>query len=100
MRPEELEKATPVIYTYGANVYSMGTFNCDSEVKIELELKTQEHLAVENIRQLQTEDRVATDGYYLSRGVVYKVYRSNDQVKKIVGEEAKSAKRLIKSKLG
>ena len=35
MRLEELEKATPVIYTYGANVYSMGTFNCDSEVKIE-----------------------------------------------------------------
>ena len=100
MRPEELEKAAPVVYMYGLDVYSMGTFNCDSEVKIELELKTQEHLAVENIRQLQTDDRIATDGYYLSRGVVYKVYRSNDQVKKIVGEEAKSVKRLIKSKLG
>ncbi len=100
MRPEELEKATPVIYTYGANVYSMGTFNCDSEIKIELELKSQEHLAEENIRQLQTADRIATDGYYLSRGLVYKVYHSNNQVKKIVGEEAKSVKRLIKSKLG
>ena len=100
MRPEELEKATPVVYVYGADVYSMGAFNCDSEINIQLELKTQEHLAIENIRQLQADDRIATDGYYLSRGLVYKVYRSNDQVKKIVGREAKSVKRLIKSKLG
>ena len=100
MRAEELEKAAPVVYTYGFDIYNIGTFNCDSDVKIELELKTQEHLAIENIRRLQTADRIATDGYYLSRGLVYKVYRSNDQVKKIIGEEAKSVKRLIKSKLG
>lgn len=96
MRPEELEKAAPVVYIYGGVIYHMPDFSTDHEPRIELELKTQERMVVENIRSMQMNDVDKKDGYYISRAVVYKVCCSNNQVTKIVGDEAKGIKRLVK----
>jgi hypothetical protein len=96
MRLEELEKATPVIYTYGGVIYHMSDFSIDHEPRIELELKTQERMAIDNIRSMQNNAVDKKDGYYISRAVVYKVSCSNNQVIKIVGDEAKGIKRLVK----
>ena len=96
MRPEKLEKVAPVAYVIGYVVSFFEDINSDNQLRIDTELKHQERRAIEEIRNQQKNNGVCQDGYYVSAGVVYKVYHINTVVKKITGEEAKNIKRLVK----
>ncbi len=99
MRPEKLEKTVAVVYVIANQIFSFEEINSDNPLRIEVELKRQERRAEEEIRRLQKEQYPNENGYYISAGIVYKVYFTSNLVKKITGDEAKIIKRLVKKKL-
>lgn len=97
MRPEKMEKVDSVAYVFGEAVYFFHDIKSEHQLRIDTELKHQERQAEEAIRRLQKDGSgVKQDGYYVSAGVVYKVYHINTVVKKITGDEAKKIKRMVK----
>ena len=99
MRPEKLEKVTAVSYVINNQVYSFENIDSDNQLRIDTELKQQERRAENEIRRLQRENFPNENGYYISAGIVYKVYFTSTLVKKITGDEAKNIKRLVKKEL-
>lgn len=99
MRPEKMEKVVPVAYVIGDLVSFLSDINSDNPLRIEVELKQQERQAEKIIRDFQKTTHPKTDGYYVSAGIVYKVYHMNTVVKKITGDEAKTVKRMVKKAL-
>ena len=99
MRPEKLEKVTAVSYVINNQVYSFENIDSDNPIRVETELKHQERRAENEIRRLQKEQFPNENGYYISAGIVYKVYFTSTLVKKITGDEAKAIKRLIKKEM-
>ncbi len=96
MRAEKMEKVTPVAMIIGKLIHVFEDINSENDLRIELELKQQCRRAEERIREFQKETHKNQDGYYVSAGIVYKVYHMNTVVKKITGDEAKNVKREIK----
>lgn len=97
MRPEQMEKVAPVAYVIGELVMFLSEFDAGgSELRAEVELKRQERMAEQFIRDFQKSSYPNKDGYYISTGIVYKVYHNNTVVKKITGDEAKTVKRMVK----
>lgn len=99
MRPEKLEKVEAVVYVLGKDIYSLNSINTDNPLRAEIELKRQERQAVDEIRRLQKEQNKNENGYFISAGIVYKVYFTSLSVKKITGEEAKVIRRLVKKEM-
>ena len=99
MRPEKMEKVAAVIYTINNQVFSFENIDSDNPIRVETELKHQERRAENEIRRLQKEQFPNENGYYISAGIVYKVYFTSTLVKKITGDEAKAIKRLIKKEM-
>lgn len=97
MRPETLEKVAPVAYVFGNAVHFFEDIKSEHQLRIDTELKHQERRAEDMIRLLQKGGPdCMLDGYYVSTGIVYKVYHKNTLVKKITGDEAKNIKRMVK----
>lgn len=96
MRPEKLEKVVAVNYVINNQVFSFENIDSDNPIRVETELKHQERRAENEIRRLQQEQFPNENGYYISAGIVYKVYYTSTLVKKITGDEAKTIKRMVK----
>lgn len=99
MRPETALKVDFVAYVIDGIVSRFEAINSDDPLRIEVELKHQCRRAEDAIRKIQKEKNLKEDGYYVSAGIVYKVYHVNTMVKKITGDEAKKIKRMVKLEL-
>ena len=100
MRAAELQKAKPVIYMLGAeHVKKFSEIDAEDEEIVERAVKNQFREASEEIIQLQKQMTEPTDGFILYLDNIYKVHaKSAGMIKKITGEEARQAKKILKDK--
>ncbi len=99
MHPVKTGKVESVVYVIGNHIHQFEDIITDNELRAEVELKHQSRRAEERIREIQKENNLQESGYYISAGIVYKVFHMNTLVKKITGDEAKKIKRLVKLEL-
>lgn len=100
MRAAELQKVKPVVYMLGAeHVKKFNEIDTEDEEIVEREVKTQFREAGEEIVQLQKQMTEPIDGFILYLDNIYKVHaKGAGMIKKITGEEARHAKKILKDK--
>lgn len=100
MRAAELQKAKPVIYMLGnEHVKKFNEIDAEDEEIVERAVKTQFREAGEEIIQLQKQMTEPVDGFILYLDNIYKVHaKGAGMIKKITGEEARQAKKILKDK--
>lgn len=100
MRAAELQKAKPVIYMLGSeHVKKFNEIDAEDEEIVERAVKTQFREAGEEIIQLQKQMTEPVDGFILYLDNIYKVHaKGAGMIKKITGEEARQAKKILKDK--
>lgn len=100
MRAAELQKAKPVIYMLSnEHVKKFNEIDAEDEEVIEREVKSQFREAGEEIIKLQKQMTEPVDGFILYLDNIYKVHaKGAGMIKKITGEEARQAKKILKDK--